>query len=438
MATARKIVIATFGSLGDLNPFVALAHALKSKGFEPVVATSEFYRSWIEGEGLGFAPMRPDMNEVTERLGMDIGEIVKRVTGDDGFMFRELIFPYLRRSYDDVVAASEGAVAIVAHSLAFAAHVAAERRGLPLINVVLSPLFLFSAYDPPQGDGAAFVRAPKSAPALAYNRALAWALTQLLSLRAAPLGRLRRDLGLPRRRGRALLTGGLSVTATIALASPQLVPPQPDHPPNTFIAGHTFHDRFTDAAEGLTPELEAFLNAGPPPLVVTLGSFVVRDKVEFYRASGLAARRLGRRAVLLAAEDERAALSEGLPADLFVAGHIPHSRLLPRAAAIVHHGGAGTTGQALRSGKPQLVIPVFGDQPDNAGRLTRLGVARRLPYGRFSLERAVAELEALLADQTYASRARELGAIVAREDGAAKAVEKIAALLEREPVTVGA
>lgn len=437
MATARKIVIATFGSLGDLNPFVALAHALKRQGFEPVLATSEFYRGWIEGEGLGFAPMRPDVDEVTERLGMDIGEIAERVSRDDGFMFRELIFPYLRQSCDDVAAAGEGASAIVAHSLAFAAQIAAERLGLPLVNVVLSPLFLFSAHDPPQGERTPFVRAPNSAPALAYNKALAWALTRMLSLRAAPLGRLRRDLGLPRRKGRALLTGGPSVTATIALASPLLAPPQPDHPPNTFIAGHTFHDRFVDATESLPPELEKFLTAGPSPLVVTLGSFVVRDKVEFYRAAGAAARRLRRRAVLLAAEEERAALSEGLPADLFVAGHVPHSLLLPRAAAVAHHGGAGTSGQALRAGKPQLVIPFFGDQPDNAGRLARLGVARRLPFERFSVDRAVAELEALFADEAYASRARELGAIVSREDGAARAAERVAALLTREPAVVG-
>lgn len=438
MTRNRKIVIATFGSLGDLNPFVALAHALKRQGFEPVIATSEFYRGWIEGEGLAFAPMRPDVDELTERLGMDIGEIATRVTQDDGFLFGELIFPYLRHSFDDVALASEGAAAIVAHSFAFAARIAAERLELPLIDVVLSPVFFISAYDPPQGERSPFLRAPRSAPALAYNKALAWSLTHILGLRAAPIAQLRRELGLPPRHGRALLSGGSYAAATIALASPLLAPPQPDHPPNTLIAGHTFHDRFIGAAEGLSPELEAFLCAGAPPIVVTLGSFVLRDKLEFYLAAGLAARRLGRRAVLLVAEEERGSLSEGMPSDMFVAGHVRHSHLFPRASAILHHGGAGTSGQALRAGKPQLVVPVFGDQPDNAGRLTRLGVARRLPYERFSAERIRTELEALFADESYASRARELGASVAHEDGAAKAAEKIAAVSERRSITVGA
>lgn len=438
MGAGRKIVIATFGSLGDLNPFVALAHALRRQGFEPTLVTSKFYQDWIESEGLAFTPLRPDVSELTERLGMDIGEIARKVARDEGFMFRELIFPYLRQSYEDVMAASEGAVAIVAHSLAFAAQIAAERRGLPLIDIVLSPLFLASAHDPPQGEGSLFIRAPRSGFALAYNKALAWSMIQIMALRSAPIARLRDELGLPPRRGRDLLTGGPAVAATIALASPLLAPPQPDHPRNALIAGHTFHDRFLDAGSELSAELGAFLDAGPPPLVVTLGTFVVRDKIEFYRVAGLAALRMGRRAALLAADEECEALREGLPSDLFVAGYVPHSRLFPRACAIVHHGGAGTSGQALRAGKPQLVVPFFGDQPDNAGRLVRLGVARRLPFRRFTMDRAWTELEALLSDGSYARRAQEVGAMVAREDGAARAAERIAALLNRAPLAAGA
>lgn len=437
MGAGRRIVIATFGSAGDLNPFVALAHALQRQGFRPVIATGGFYREWIESEGLEFAPVRPDVDDLTQRLGMDMTEIARRLARDEGFLFRELVFPYLRRSYDDVVAASEGAAAVVAHSLAFAAQIAAERQRIPLVNIVLSPLFLASAGDPPQSERSLFVRAPRSAVALRYNNALLWSLTQIMAMRSGPVAALRRDLGLPRRRGRALLTGGPAAAATIALASPLLASPQPDHPPNTLIAGHTFRDRFLGADDDLSQELEAFLAAGSAPIVVTLGSLMVRDKVEFYRAAGLGALRAGRRAVLLAADDERAALSIGLPADLFVAGYVRHSRLFPRACAILHHGGVGTSGQALRAGKPQLVVPFFGDQPDNAGRLARLGVARRLDYPRCTVDRMAAEFAALLGGADYVRRAHEIGAVVAREDGAERAANRIAALLEREPAPVG-
>jgi UDP:flavonoid glycosyltransferase YjiC (YdhE family) len=97
---------------------------------------------------------------------------------------------------------------------------------------------------------------------------------------------------------------------------------------------------------------------------------------------------------------------------------------------VVHHGGIGTTGQALRAGKPQLVVPFFGDQPDNAGRLGRLGVGRVLKRKRYTAERASIELAALLGDPGYARRAAEICKIVAHEDGAAKAASVIDALLK--------
>lgn len=438
MGDGRKIVIATFGSLGDLNPYVALAHALKRLGFRPVIATSAFYRDWIEGEGLGFAAVRPDVEELTERLGLDLGGVADRVARDDGFMFRELIFPYLRQSFEDVAAASEGAAAVVAHSICFSAKLAAERLAVPLFDGVVSPLFLFSAYDPPLGPRSRFVADPRSGLALAYNKALAFAVTHFLAWQGRPIARLRRELGLPHRRGRDLLTGGSYAQATLGLMSPLLAPPQPDHPANVFLAGHTFHDRFTDAAEGLPEPLADFLEAGAPPIVVTLGSFVVRGRSDFYRAAGHAALRLGRRAVLLVAEEEREALAEGLPPQLFVAGHIRHSLIFPRAAVVAHHGGSGTCGQALRAGHPQLIVPVFGDQGDNAARVERLGVGRRLPYEQCSRERLVEELGALFSDDRYAESAREAAGRIGREDGAAAAAAKISELVGCAAVAVEA
>ncbi|HEY8066529.1 MAG TPA: glycosyltransferase [Methylosinus sp.] len=438
MGDGRKIVIATFGSLGDLNPYVALAHALKRIGFLPVLATSAFYRDWIESEGLGFAAVRPDIDALAERLGLDMGGLADRVAREDGFMFRELIFPYLRQSFEDVAAASEGAAAVVAHSLCFSAKLAAERLSLPLFDGVVSPLFLLSAYDPPLGARSRFVAEPRSAVALAYNKAMAFALTHFLAWQGRPIARLRRELGLPLRRGRDLLTGGPTAQATLGLLSPLLAPPQPDHPADLFIAGHTFHDRFTDAAEGLPDALAAFLAAGEPPIIVTLGSFVVRGRAEFYRAAGEAAQRLSRRAVLLVADEEREALAAGLPPQLFVAGHVRHSLIFPRAAAIVHHGGSGTCGQALRAGRPQLVVPVFGDQDDNAARVERLGVGRLLPYERCSAESLERELGALLADERHAGRAGEAAARIGGEDGAAAAAAIIAARIGCAAIAVEA
>jgi len=424
-STPCKIVIATFGSLGDLHPFVALAHALKRDGFAPVIATCGAYREYIAGEGLDFTPVRPDADDLTARLGMDMGEIARRMAKNDAFLFDTLIFPHLRESYDDLMAASEGAAAIVSHSLAFSARLVAEARGLPLVTVLLSPMMLCSAFDPPLGSRAPFRPAPVSGPEVAYNRFLLWTLSHVIAFWAAPLRRIRREIGLPRRHGLDLLLGVKSSDAVIGLFSPALAPAQPDHVANTLIAGHTFHDRFT-GAEALTPEVEAFLGEGEPPIVFTLGSLVARSRNDHYRGFVAAATRVRRRALLLAHEDDVPALRENLPSDVHVAAYTPHSLIFPRACAVVHHGGAGTTGQAMRAGRPQLVTPFLGDQPDNAGRLRRLGVAREIDGETMTAETLARELEILLKDEQYAARAGVLAATVRREDGARIAARRIA------------
>src|SRR5208282_6715763 len=121
--------------LGDLYPFVSLVQALQLDFFSIVTATSETYRDLIIEEGLGFVAIRPDVEEATERLGMDLGEIARRMSADDGFLFQRLIFPFLHEAFEQLYVASEGAVAVVAHSIAFAAHAVAEKRGLPLFVV---------------------------------------------------------------------------------------------------------------------------------------------------------------------------------------------------------------------------------------------------------------------------------------------------------------
>lgn len=429
MTANRKILVATFGSLGDLHPFIALAHALKREGFAPVIATSAVYRDFVAREELGFAPVRPDMNDLFQRLG-DMGDIVRNMSRDDGYLFKEVIFPYLRETYDDVVVASEGAAAVVAHGLDFSAKIAAEKLGLPLFNIMLSPLLLYSAYDPPIGSRAPFVRDPRSRLAVGYNRALIWSMMQALALWAAPIARLRRAVGLPRRYGRALFSGGPAANATIALFSPTLAAPQPDHPPDLSIVGHTFHDRFENG-DSLEAELEAFLAAGDKPIIATLGSFVVHDKIEFFRATAAAAQRLGKRAVLITREEEREALRSGLQDDAFIAGYAPHSLLFPRACAIIHHGGVGTTGQALRAGVPQLIIPFLGDQPDNAARVARLGTARVLEQSDVSTDNIAAQLARLIEPGDHHRNARTIAETVSKEDGAAAAARIIADALAR-------
>lgn len=426
--SGRKILIATFGSLGDLHPFVALAHALAREGFAPVIATSAAYADYIRGEGLGFVAVRPDADDLTSRLGMDLGQIARKMAEDDRFLFETLIFPHLRESFDDLDAAAADAVAIVSHSLAFAARLVAEARGLPLVTVLLSPLMLFSAEDPPQGSQLPLRLAPASPVGIAWNRALLWSAAHAVALWAAPLRRLRRELGLRPRYGLDLLLGAESSDAVVGLFSPSLAPAWRAQGPRMFVAGHSFHDRFLGNA-ALSAELGDFLAAGEAPIVITLGSFVTRARRDFYRDCMEAAARLGRRAVVLAHDDDAPALAEASPRGVFVSAYAPHSKIFPRAAVILHHGGVGTTGQALRAGRPQVVTPFLGDQFDNAARLARLGLARVVD-GKTATQDALRDALAAL-DGGHAARAQEVAERVREEDGAASAATRIASLLAR-------
>ncbi|HKN75546.1 MAG TPA: nucleotide disphospho-sugar-binding domain-containing protein, partial [Candidatus Acidoferrum sp.] len=248
-----------------------------------------------------------------------------------------------------------------------------------------------------------------------------------------PWHELRRELGLSASAHDPMFEGQFSPALTLAMFSPVLASPQPDWPPNTRVTGFSFYDRDNDSGS-LVPALSAFLDAGEPPIVFTLGSSAVMNAGSFYTDSMEAARRLGRRAVLLIGRDPRNRPFGPLPDGMTVLDYAPFSELLPRAAAVVHQGGVGTTGQALRAGRPMLVTPYGFDQLDNAERVVRLGVARAIPRRTYTARRAAAELAVLLNQPRYAARAGEVGQTVQSEDGVRAACEVIEKHLQGEDV----
>jgi UDP:flavonoid glycosyltransferase YjiC (YdhE family) len=161
-------------------------------------------------------------------------------------------------------------------------------------------------------------------------------------------------------------------------------------------------------------------------VVFTLGSSAVLQAGRFYTESIAAVGRLGCRAVLLAGNN---AVHESLPRDIMVVPYAPFSTIFPRASVIVHTAGIGTCGQALAAGRPLLVMPYGFDQPDNAARLERLGVARVIARNRYSAGRAARELERLRSHTTFPQRASEVARMVAGENGVRAACEAIERLL---------
>ncbi len=416
----HKIVLATFGSFGDLHPYLSIAGELRRRGHVPVIATVPYYREKIAAAGFDFHPVRfAEMQEPDTAL---MRKIFHPRHGPE-FIVRNLVLPNVREAYADMLAALDGASLMVSHPLTFAAALVAEQRKLPWLSAHLAPMGLMSAYDPP-------VLPP--APFLDRWRGLGPAFWKpLLSLGkrsarhwTAPCDSLRSELGLPPIRN-AMFEGGASPYGTLAMFSPLLGAPQPDWPRSTVQTGFPFYD---GESQALPPGLEDFLQAGEPPIVFTLGSSAVLDAGSFYQESAAAAQTLGRRAVLLVGRDGVNQM-RNLPPGTAAFDYAPYSLLFPRAAAIVHQGGVGTTGQAMRSCRPMLVMPYAVDQPDNAARVRRLGIARTIARRSYSAVTAARELDILLREPSYRDRAGIVGQHVANENGAAVAADAIERIL---------
>lgn len=408
-----RIVLTTFGTFGDVNPLIGLALELKRRGHRPLLAAPEMFRAKIEPLGIEFARVRPDQDPRDKRLVAMIYDI--RHGTERGL--REFLFPSIRESYDDLLEAvtSNGrADLIVAGELAYAAPIVAEKTGIPFASYVLAPFSFFSAYDPP-------VLPPY--PTLAKVQAVVPGTGQVVARFARyvtrhwsePVYQLRQELGLPRGKD-PIFDAKHSEELALALFSSVLGEPQKDWPSHTRVTGFVYYDG--DAgAQDLAPDLKRFLESGPAPLVFTLGSAAVLDPGTFYEESARAAAELAQRAVLLVGSDPANQPKQELPHSIFVAPYAPYSKVFPYASVVIHQGGVGTTAQALRAGKPMLIMPYSHDQPDNARRVRRLGVARVIGRPQYNARSAVKALKDLLERPAYAQRASEIAATVGAEDG---------------------
>jgi rhamnosyltransferase subunit B len=247
----------------------------------------------------------------------------------------------------------------------------------------------------------------------------------------APVHALRAELGLPPMTVPAQFGGQFAPEGNLALFSRVLAEPQSDWPANTSVCGFARYDgRLADAA--LARELEEWLDRGPAPVVFTLGSAVSLYERRFFDVAIEAVRRLGVRALLVTGQEPgecaRAIASARMPAaSIKVFRYMPYSLVFPRAAVNVHQGGIGTLGQALAAGRPQLVTPVALDQPDNARRAVRLGVARSLPLKKATPRRLAAALGELISNPHFAEKAAEVAEKLAAEEREARAVRLLGA-----------
>ena len=406
-----RVVLATMGSWGDIFPVIGLAKGLVEAGHDVRIAASAAYAELVQGEGLQFSGIGPawgfsDYARDPKILSGQLGGFV-------GFshLFRRFIFPSLDRYVDDLVASIGGADLLLAHPALIAAPVAAEHAGVRWGTISVFPGLIPTAYAPPAPTRVAL---GSGRAGRVINRA-AWRATRFNMARLfdPQVNRARRRLGL------AAVSDSFFVPVNsgrpyLVMASPAVVDRPADWPQNVTLTGFIIWDRGRSFPD---PDgLEEFLSVPEPPVLVTLGASSSLDPQHFYDDAVAVVTNLGHRALVLTGPTPTPV---DLPVDagIFSTPFAPLSRAASRCQAAIHHGGVGTTIALLRSGLPQVVVPRGFDQPQSAIRMTRLGVARSLPWRRATAKRLASELSALLSDDRYRRNAVAIRARLTNEDG---------------------
>ena len=407
-----RVLLSTIGSRGDVQPLVGLGLELKAQGQEVRLCVPPDFREWIEGLGLPVTPIGPELKGTAKPSSGPI-----QFTPEQR---QKMIEGTVAAQFETIGAAARGCDLMVGGTaLQVAAPSIAESMGVPYVFAALCPAVLPSPHHAPPvlvalGDRPAGAAADYSD--LWEQDARRWNDTwaHLLNARRAALG-----LGPVADVRRHILTDRPWLAADPVLA------PWPDpSDPSVFQTGAWI----VPDTRPLSPELEAFLEAGEPPIYFGFGS--IRAPENLARAMIESARALGRRAILLRGWAELA-LPDDAP-DCLAIGEVNQQALFRRVAAAVHHGGSGTTTAATRAGAPQVLVPQHYDQHYFAGRVRELGIGCAHPFEAPTAETLASALEQALQPQV-AERARVIAARV-REDGARVAAER---LIEMKPVTAG-
>ncbi len=413
------VLLLAIGSHGDVHPFVGIGAALRARGHQVSIVANPHFESLIRREDLRFVPLGTAESYRSLATNPDLWHPTR------GFevVFRLGLQPMLRPMYDIVAAENRpGETVVAGSSLALGARLAQEKLGLPLATVHLAPSVFRSVYQPPVLSG---MTLPSWMPR-PIQRFL-WSAVDLLvidRLTGGPLNAVRAELGLTPVRG-ILRDWWHSPQRVIGLFPDWYGPPQPDWPPQTRLTGFPLYDE--RGFEPLSEDLRRVLDEGEPPIAFTPGSAMWLGK-KFFEASAEACRRMGRRGLLLTRHREH--LPPSLPPGVVHVEYAPFSELLPRCAALVHHGGIGTTAQALACGVPQLIMPMGHDQFDNGARAVKLGVAKTIRLADYEPAQVADALTALLFSPETGRNAKAVAARFRDNDWLERTCELIEGLAE--------
>ncbi len=379
-------IFSPFGSAGDMHPMLGVALALQTRGHTVTMFANGYFRELVERLGLEFVELgtreqflaatgNPDLWHPTRSFRHIVDNLVQLALRQQYELFAERYRP--------------GESVGVINCFGFGGLVAQDKLGMPMLTVHLQPSILWSKLDPPTMPG---MFGPRWLRNFEYALGVRFFIDRII---CPGINAFRGELGLPPVHN---IPRWWNSPRGIACLFPDwFCPPPADWPPQLFQTDFPLWDE--GESEPLPPNVEDFLRAGEPPIVFTPGSANQFGR-DFFEAASGACQKLQRRGVLLSRFEEH--VPANLPPGVVHFPYVPFRQILAQAAAVVHHGGIGSTAQGIAAGIPQLIMPLAHDQFDNAARVERQSLGSWIKQSRFTAERVAQTLDTLLHSSTIA------------------------------------
>ncbi len=411
-----KITIFAAGSRGDIQPCIALGSGLQQAGYRVCLAAPEDFADLIQQHGVSYHLLRGD---IQQRMASDTGRRLMERGGANPITtiraMRTLIGPVVKTMAEDAYAACQQADALICLGVFSPfGHAIAEALHIPMLQIEPTPLLPTRAFPAPSWPIQRNLGG-------VHNYLSGLAMLQAIWLWYRPFVHdFRKRLGLPTMSAAACYRA-LRTTPMLSAYSPSIISHPADWPASVHITGYLFLDQQSWQPSA---ELRAFLDAGDPPVAIGFGSMAGRNPEQLAQLAIEALARSGQRGVLLTGWG--GLRTEAVPNTVFVLDSAPHSWLFPRMAAVVHHGGAGTTAEGLRAGVPSVIVPFAFDQSFWGARISALGLGPApLPKKHLTAERLAAAISRAISDSAMQQRAKAYGIAIRAEHGLSNAVNVV-------------
>ncbi len=409
-----KITIFAAGSRGDIQPCIALSQGLRQAGYQVQLAAPEDFAGFAREHAVDFYPLRGDVQRL---MASDTGRKFMQSGGANPLKsiraIRTLVAPVIAQMTDDAYAACRETDALICLGVQSAfGQTIAEALRLPVINLEPTPLLPTRAFAAPSWP------LQKNLGGL-HNYLSGLAMLQVVWQWYHPfVNEFRQRLGL-RAVNAAQAYRALRSTPMVSAYSSTIIPHPSDWPASVHVTGYLF--LADDSAWQPPAELQAFLEAGDPPVYIGFGSMAGRDPEQLAALTIEALAKSGQRGLLLTGWG--GLNTSSVPDNVLVVKSAPHGWLFPRMAAVVHHGGAGTTAEGLRAGVPSVIVPFVFDQPFWGARIKALGAGPApIPIKQLTADRLARAIQTAVTDTNMKRRAKTCGEAIRAENGVGNAV----------------